>query len=619
MTFDPQRVQELFAEACELSDDDQVSAMLARECADQPALRREVESLLRASRSAGVFLSQPETTNAEALNRLLDFENMRIGNYRLISLIGEGGFGSVFLAEQEQPIRRKVALKIIKLGMDTAQVVARFQLEQQALALMEHPLIAKVFDAGIAPHGRPYFVMEWIPGAAITRYCDTNCLSIAERLQILEQVCLAIQHAHEKGVLHRDIKPSNVLVTEVDGKPSPRIIDFGIAKALTGNLAEQAFVTQTQQLVGTPHYISPEQAQMLGGEIDARSDIYSLGVLLYELLAGATPFDLREFEQASPSRVQQLICDTEPPALSARARSNPQLATIAAQRKTEPGRLPRQLQGELDWVVLKCLEKSPARRYESAGALAADLRRYQLDQPVLARPASLGRRLARGVRRHRVALTFGIIGCAALAIGVIAGMAARHDPKPQPAVAIPPVVAVTPAKKIKTTDLLPLLDVESGNVLGRWEKQETTLLASGGETANRLQIPYQPTGEYDFEIEFTVESGDGPVIQICPTSTRNLLWQVAWDGYGFEGGGGLPGGKRALLKKNVLYRGVVKVRHATISGSLDGVQIAAFERQQQEFGLANSPWSLPDEKQLGLGIWNSKVRFSKIVIHELQD
>ena len=434
---------------------------------------------------------------------------------------------------------------------------------------------------------------------------------------IFTQVCLAIQHAHEKGVLHRDIKPSNILVTEVDGQPSPRIIDFGIAKALSGNLAEQAFVTQSRQFVGTPHYISPEQAQLIGGEIDARSDIYSLGVLLYELLAGATLFDLRDFEQANPSRVQQLICDIEPPAPSLRARNNPQLAIIASLRKTEPGKLLRQLRGELDWIVLKCLEKSPARRYKSASALADDIRRYQLDRPVFARPATLTRRVVRGVRRHRMLLTLSLIGSGALAIGIFAGITARWESGPKQDNFIPPAAGMTQkSQATKTTDLLPLIDFQTNKILGRWVMQDSALIAVGGEAPNRLQIPYQPTGEYDFEIEFTIESGDGPVLQICPTSESSILWQVAWDGYGFEGGSGLPGGKRSLLKNNIHYRSIIKVRRTTISAYLDGVQIAAFERQHQKFGLSKSPWGVPNDKQLGVGIWNSRVKFTKVMLHE---
>ncbi|MFQ5680325.1 MAG: protein kinase [Gemmatimonadota bacterium] len=325
-----------------------------------------------------------------------------IGRYKLLELIGEGGFGVVYMAEQEEPVRRRLALKIIKLGMDTRQVIARFEAERQALAMMEHPNIAKVLDAGATDSGRPYFVMELVRGLPITRYCDDYKLDTRERLELFIDVCNAVQHAHQKGIIHRDLKPNNVLVTRHDGQPVPKVIDFGVAKATHLRLTEKTMFTGYGQFIGTPAYMSPEQAELSGLDIDTRSDIYSLGVLLYELLTGTTPFDARNLLQVAFLAMQRILKEEEPPRPSTRLSTlGDTLQEMARHRGTEPATLTRLIQGDLDWIVMKALEKDRRRRYESASELAADIRRHFDDEPVIAGPPTATYRLRKLLARHR--------------------------------------------------------------------------------------------------------------------------------------------------------------------------------------------------------------------------
>jgi serine/threonine protein kinase/tetratricopeptide (TPR) repeat protein len=341
-----------------------------------------------------------------------------IGNYTLIEEIGSGGFGSVFLAEQREPVVRRVALKIIKLGMDTRQVIVRFEQERQALAMMDHPHIARVFDAGSTVTGRPYFVMELVTGEPITAYCDREQLTVRERLELMTQVANAIQHAHMKGIIHRDIKPSNVLVSTHDGRPHAKIIDFGIAKAIEPSLTAETIRTHLGQLVGTPLYMSPEQSE--GSlDVDTRTDVYSLGVLLYELLTGSTPIDEAALANTSPIEYLRVIRDVDPPRPSARLSGSTTLRDLAARRSTEPAKIVSQLRGELDWIVMKAMDKDPARRYETASALAADLERFLAGEPVLAAPPSNTYRLRKFVARHRVA----VVAASLVAVSLIAGLA----------------------------------------------------------------------------------------------------------------------------------------------------------------------------------------------------
>jgi WD40 repeat protein/tRNA A-37 threonylcarbamoyl transferase component Bud32 len=432
MSVNPAKVESIFTAALG-RERDQQAAYVEGACHDDPALRARVEALLAAHEGAGSFL-EPATSQGITVDSISETPGARIGRYKLLQLIGEGGFGSVFMAEQEEPVKRRVALKVIKLGMDTRQVIARFEAERQALALMDHPNIAKVFDAGATDAGRPYFVMELVKGVPITEYCDRNNLSTGGRVELLIAVCNAVQHAHQKGVIHRDIKPSNVLVTLHDGIPVPKVIDFGIAKATSQRLTEKTVFTEYRQLIGTPAYTSPEQAEMSGLDVDTRSDIYSLGVLLYELLTGGTPFDPKSLRVAAYAEIQRIIREVEPQRPSLRLSTMGEELTIKArQRSVDPAQLRKQVSGDLDWIVMKCLEKDRTRRYETASGLGADLRRHLKDEPVAAGPPSAAYQLRKFARRKRgmfiavgaVAAAL-ILGLAATSIGFIRANRARH-------------------------------------------------------------------------------------------------------------------------------------------------------------------------------------------------
>jgi serine/threonine protein kinase/tetratricopeptide (TPR) repeat protein len=388
--------------------------------ADQNLFER-VETLLRAYEEQASFLESPPAGSAPPTRDQppLEQPGTVIGPYKLLEKIGEGGMGVVFMAEQQEPVVRKVALKVIKPGMDTRQVIARFGAEQQALAVMDHPSIARVLDAGATDSGRPYFVMELVRGVPITTYCDENNLPVRERLELFASVCQAIQHAHTKGIVHRDIKPSNVLVTRQDGRATVKVIDFGVAKALGQQLTEKTLFTNFAQMIGTPLYMSPEQAERSGVDIDTRSDIYSLGVLLYELLTGSTPVDAGRMKQAAFDEVRRIIREDEPQTPSARLSGSHTLPAIAAQRHIEPARLSRLVRGELDWIVMKALEKDRSRRYETANAFAADLLHYLHDEAVQACPPSATYRFGKFARRNRVAITTATLVALALVLGTI--------------------------------------------------------------------------------------------------------------------------------------------------------------------------------------------------------
>jgi len=417
-----ERLESIFLGSVEIPSATDRQAFIEQQCAGDAQLRRRVEQLVRDYFQAGSFLESPALAiEATAVSAVEDAVGSSIGDYRIREQIGEGGMGLVYIAEQEQPVRRFVALKVIKPGMDSREIVARFSAERQALALMEHPHIAKVYDAGTTAAGRPYFVMELVRGIPITEYCDQRKLTTRERLQLFVKVCHAIQHAHLKGIIHRDIKPSNILVTMHDHLPVPKVIDFGIAKAVSQSLTDATVYTRFTQLLGTPLYMSPEQAEMNALDVDTRSDVYSLGALLYELLTGHTPFDCEKIHKVGLDEVRRMIRENEPlrpsrrfSTLDAQAAS-----TVSQARGVDQRRLTHVLRGELDWIVMKTLEKDRTQRYESASALAADVQRYLDDQPVEACPPTTIYRLRKFARRHKVALTT----FSAVAVALLAGTA----------------------------------------------------------------------------------------------------------------------------------------------------------------------------------------------------
>ena len=430
------REKSLFYEALEVADLAKRKLFLDQACAGDAELRAAVEGLLATQGEAEEFFAESTssmTRLAGELESAVAQEEERgelaaeekpgtmIGRYKLLQKIGEGGGGVVYLAEQRDPILRQVALKVIKLGMDTKNVIARFEAERQALALMDHPNIARVLDAGATETGRPYFVMELVKGVKVTEYCDQNQLGLEPRLELFIQICHAIQHAHQKGIIHRDIKPSNILVTLHDGVSVPKVIDFGIAKATEQRLTEKALVTAHTQLIGTPAYMSPEQMEISGLGVDTRSDIYSLGALLYELLTGKTPFDSKELLKSGVDEMRRTLREREPSTPSSKLRllAGEELTKTARQRHVEPPELLSQLRGDLDWIIMTALEKDRNRRYETANGLAMDIQRFLDDEPVAARPPSSVYRFQKAIRRNKLVFGAATAVVAALVAGIV--------------------------------------------------------------------------------------------------------------------------------------------------------------------------------------------------------
>ncbi|MFT5526784.1 MAG: serine/threonine protein kinase [Pirellulaceae bacterium] len=417
----------LFEAALEIDNAEKRQAFLDKGCKEAPALRARLEALLRAHEQPDSFFDAPPgELVAMALASVKDeLVGATIGLYTLREQIGEGGMGVVYVAEQKQPVRRKVALKIIKAGMDSNQVILRFEAERQTLALMDHPNIAKIIDAGSTDAGRPYFVMELIRGIPITEYCDQTTMPMRQRLELFISVCRAVQHAHLKGIIHRDLKPSNVLVTEIDGECVPKVIDFGVAKATGQQMSEQTIIyTHFSQMIGTPIYMSPEQAGISGVDIDTRSDVYSLGVLLYELLSGKTPFDSETLRQAGFDEMRRIMREEEPPRPSVQLSTleAADSSTISACRGLDPRRLQQIVHGELDWIVMKAVEKDRNRRYESASAFSVDIERYLANEPVIACPPSAAYRLRKFATRHKAVFLTSTLVAVALVLGTIVSL-----------------------------------------------------------------------------------------------------------------------------------------------------------------------------------------------------
>ncbi len=423
------KIAALYEVALDYSAGHERDLWLQQQCGSDISLLKEINALFEADKRAGGFLAETGTVvvSPSCFNDISPSSHSEVlpgtelGPYRILESLGEGGFGEVFSAEQEEPVRRQVAVKIIKPGMDSREVLSRFEAELQALAMMDHPGIAKALDAGTTQSGRPFFVMEWVRGVEITKFCDCNQLSIEDRLTLFEQVCSAIQHAHQKGVIHRDIKPSNVLVTTYDGAPTPKVIDFGIAKAMQQKLTKQIFHTRHEQFIGTPAYMSPEQAEQSGIDLDTRVDVYALGVLLYELLAGKPPFDPSAWAKAGYQEIRHLIREVIPKKPSTRLAELPDSdrSDVAQFRSSNPERLCRTVRGDLDWIVMKALEKDRQRRYESPSALARDIARFRAHETIEARPPSATYQFTRFIRRHRLVCSTGLFSFLSLLVGMI--------------------------------------------------------------------------------------------------------------------------------------------------------------------------------------------------------
>ena len=462
MAVDAARVKSLFLEASELADPAERAAYLERECGGDAELRQRVEALLAADDGGGrsvegdaTGMSEPTSPETQEATATVDAETrlpselataekrsdgadftlagapqadrpggsgvgqVIAGRYTLLEVLGEGGMGTVYRAEQTQPVKRQVALKLIKIGMDSRAVLARFDAERQALALMDHPNIARVYDGGTTEAGQPFFVMELVSGEPITEYCDRHRLSVRARLELFVSVCQAVQHAHQKGIIHRDLKPSNVMVTEVDGRPTPKVIDFGVAKATEFSLTDQS-LADTGAIVGTPTYMSPEQADPSSMDIDTRTDVYALGVILYELLAGSPPIDAKQFKRGAILEMLRMVREIDPPKPSTKVSTSDALPSISANRDIEPAHLKRALQGDLDWIVMMALEKDRTRRYETANGFAADIQRHLAHEPVVAAPPSRAYRLRKFVRKHRGA----VIAASLVLVTLLGGLAA---------------------------------------------------------------------------------------------------------------------------------------------------------------------------------------------------
>ncbi len=537
-------LEEIFHGALERSSAAQREEFLAIACGGNEDLRRQVQGLLRAHGGTDGFLEAPlvqapDPQAAEDPSALETGPGTRIGPYKLLQEIGEGGMGVVYMAEQEEPVRRKVALKVIKLGMDTKQVIARFEAERQALAMMEHPNIARVLDAGATSGGRPYFVMELVRGIPIHEYCDRHQLSTVQRMELFVKTCRAVQHAHQKGIIHRDIKPGNVLVTSHDGTPVVKIIDFGVAKATNQRLTERTLFTEFQQVIGTPEYMSPEQAEMSGLDVDTRTDIYSLGVLLYLLLTGTTPIDAKTLHSASYGEMTRMIREEEPPTPSTRvSKMGAQMEQLAREHACEARSLVGLMRGELDWIVMRAMAKDRTRRYDSASALADDVSRYLRQEPVLAGPPSSLYRAKKLFQRNRAMVTaaglavLGVLLGLGLALGGYITAKAEADRSGKISAALTNMLALTGdpgALEVNAQSLL----LTAREVFG---EDHVTVAATLGALGNQLRSAGDAQGARDLFAEslktYTAAYGpDHPRVGAAQASLGVVLGQ-AGDGDG---------------------------------------------------------------------------------------
>ena len=551
-------------------------------CGGDAALRAKVAALFQAGANAGDFMNRPA---AEALStEVMEPPAIRlgpgatIGRCKLLQRLGEGGMGEVYMAQQEKPVRRRVALKLIKMGMDTQQVLARFEAEGQALALMDHSNIAKVFDVGATETGRPYMVMELVRGRMITEYCDQHRLPLRDRLALFVQVCSAIQHAHQKGIIHRDLKPSNILVTHNDGVAVPKVIDFGIAKAIEQKLTDKTLFTQFQSLVGTPAYMSPEQADLSSVDIDTRSDIYALGVLLYQLLTGRTPFDGQELLNSGVDEMRRMIREKEPVRPSTRLRTllAAELATLARHHRADaPHQLAQSIRGDLDWIVMKCLEKDRTRRYETANGLALDIKRYLGNEPVLARPPSVWYRTQKLVKRNKLAVMTTTVVFAALAIGLVAAMWGLNEAQEQRQEAASRATAL--ARRVYLMQLAKADQALQGNNLVRARNE----LENCAET------------QRGWEWRFLRDRIAGALSEELPSSEQPCF---SSDGTHIVG----------IARNRTPYRGTAIVQEVS---SLR--RVAEFDHDKELMSLALSPrdqWLAAGDVDGALVLWNFKTQ-----------